>query len=91
MTGASMLSGYPATKIIVECEQCGLRAKYDRLEMLEAGGDRPLSMLLGEIARRHGCDNFDPSRMRDWCKAKYANLPPEKSDAPNAYARAKGR
>lgn len=46
-----MLSRYPAHKIVVECGKCGMRAQYDKLGMLEAGGDRPLPDLLREIAR----------------------------------------
>jgi len=52
--GAQLLSVYPAAKVIVECDKCGMRAKYDKLEMLEAGGDRPLTDLLEDIARRKG-------------------------------------
>jgi hypothetical protein len=84
--GAVMLSKYPAAKIIVECDKCGLRVQYDQLEMLEVGGDRPLPDLLSAIARRNGCDKFDRNQMYDWCKAQYANLVPAK----NSYAKAKG-
>ena len=37
--GAVLLSRYPHPKIIVECDKCGMRAKYDKNELLEAGGD----------------------------------------------------
>lgn len=56
-----MLSGYPATKVIVDCE-CGVHAQYDKLEMLEVGGDRPLTHLLTEIVRRKGCTLKERSR-----------------------------
>lgn len=70
----ALLSKYPAPKIIVECETCGMRAKYDKLEMLEAGGDRPLTHLLDEIARRKGCTRMDRFDIRNLCRARYANL-----------------
>lgn len=86
-----MLSGYPAAKVIVDCEQCGIHAQYDKLEMLEVGGDRPLTHLLTEIVRRKGCELKQSIPAYDKCGAIYSNLPAEKpAAAPNAYAKAKG-
>ncbi|RWG80968.1 MAG: hypothetical protein EOQ69_19495 [Mesorhizobium sp.] len=74
--GAAALSRYPAAKVIVTCEKCGLRAKYDKAEMLAAGGDRALTLLLNEIARRHGCRRVDakPFDVKNICGATYANI-----------------
>lgn len=69
----------------MECERCGLRAKYDKLEMLEAGGDRPLPEMLMEIVRRKGCTRTKSTTMLyERCMARYANL------TANTYAKAKG-
>lgn len=91
MMSNGMLSSYPVAKIIVDCDQCGVHAQYDKLEMLEAGGDRPLTHLLTEIVRRKGCTLKEPIPAYDKCGAIYSNLPAETS-APksNAYAKAKG-
>ncbi len=86
-----MLSGYPAAKVIVDCDQCGVHAQYDKLEMLEVGGDRPLTHLLAEIVRRKGCTLKESIPAYDKCGAIYSNLPADKPAAPaNAYAKAKG-
>jgi len=79
---AALISTYPATKIVVECDVCGMRAKFDKLEMLEAGGDRELGRLLDEIARRKGCTRLDKFDIHNLCGAKYANILPG-----NAYAK----
>lgn len=87
-----MISSYPAAKIIVDCDKCGLHAQYDKLEMLEVGGDRPLARLLGEIVRRKGCTIKESADAYNRCGALYSNLLPDKSTAaPNAYAKAKGQ
>ena len=72
----AVLSRYPAGKIIVSCEKCGMRAKYDKAEMLAAGGDRALTLLLEKIARRKGCQRIDtkPFDVKNICGAIYANI-----------------
>ncbi len=86
-----MLSGYPVAKVVVDCDQCGIHAQYDKLEMLEVGGDRPLTHLLTEIVRRKGCTLKQSVDAYNKCGAIYSNLPADKpTAAPNAYARAKG-
>ena len=72
----AVLSRYPAAKIIVICEKCGMRAKYDKAEMLAAGGDRALTLLLEKIARRKGCQRIDtkPFDVKNICGAIYANI-----------------
>lgn len=74
--GAAALSRYPAAKVIVACEKCGMRAKFDKAEMLAAGGDRALTTLLNEIARRKGCRRIDakPFDVKNICGAIYANI-----------------
>ena len=80
----ALVSTYPASKMIVECETCGMRAKFDKLEMLEAGGARPLGRLLDEIARRKGCTRIGNFDVHNLCGAKYANILPG-----NSYAKAR--
>jgi hypothetical protein len=72
--GVVLLSSYPQPKLIVECSKCGMRAKYDKLELLETGGDRPLPNLKDDIASRHGCTKLHNIDMYDRCAARYANL-----------------
>lgn len=81
-----LLSDYPAAKIIVDCDKCGIHAKYDKLEMLEVGGDRPLPELLDEIARRKGCNKVGTFQWYDKCRARYSNI----MSGQNAYKKAKG-
>ena len=50
-----MLSSYPAHKILASCDKCGLRKQFDKSAMLKAGGDRPLGLLLDDIAVRANC------------------------------------
>jgi len=50
-----MLSSYPADKIVAACSKCGLRKQFDKVAMLKAGGDRPLGLLLDDIAIRANC------------------------------------
>lgn len=84
--GSGLLSRYPADKIIVECRKCPMRAKFDKLEMIEAGGDRMLTHLLDAIVKRKGCDKMESVDIYNRCGAYYANLLPKG----NAYAKAKG-
>ncbi|RVC47557.1 hypothetical protein EN781_00015 [Mesorhizobium sp. M4A.F.Ca.ET.090.04.2.1] len=86
--GAAYLADYPADKIIVECEQCGWRAQFDKAAMIEAGGDRPMTHLLDDIARRKGCTRvaLDMNDIKNHCRARYVNIDPKPSD----YAKAKG-
>jgi hypothetical protein len=87
----SMLSAYPEEKIEVTCDTCMLSVRYDKLGMIEAGGDRPLGKLLESIVRRHGCTLKESVPAFDKCGAIYSNLPPEKlAPRANAYAKAKG-
>jgi hypothetical protein len=74
--GAAYLADYPAAKVIVACDDCGFRVQYDKLAMLKAGGDRPLTTLLTDIANRHGCKQPKLDRYNAWkhCKARYENV-----------------
>ena len=71
-----LLSGYPARKIRVGCDKCGLDVQYDRDGLLAAGGDRPLGDLLNSIARRHGCALIDRPAVTPYnkCGAKFPEL-----------------
>lgn len=82
--GSAYLADYPAPKVIVECELCEWRVQYDRQAMLDAGGDRPLTYLIDEIAQRHGCKfpTINQNKVQEHCKARYANIV-------SAYQRAK--
>jgi hypothetical protein len=72
--GAALLSTYPADKIIVTCSRCGLRKQYDKAAML-AHGERRLTDLLAEIARRGGCTRRDGHvAYGNECRAVYANI-----------------
>ncbi|CAM5578590.1 hypothetical protein MAUB1S_09738 [Mycolicibacterium aubagnense] len=87
----AMLSAYPAEKIEVTCDTCMLNVRYDRLGMVEAGGDRPLDKLLEAIVQRNGCTLKQSNPAFDKCGAIYSNLPAEKpAAASNSYAKAKG-
>lgn len=70
---SSLLSSYPSDKIVVACKKCGMRKQFDKAAMLRAGGDRPLTLLLDEVARRSGCTLVDrPSvDIYDRCEANY--------------------
>lgn len=83
--GAAYLADYPAAKIIIACEVCGWRAQYDRQAMLDAGGDRPLTTLRTDIAKRQGCKYPEIDPMDAWrhCKARFQNVISD-------YQRAKG-
>lgn len=73
--GNALLSSYPATKVMVHCDVCGMRVQYDKQAMLAKGGDRRLLDLLDEIRQRKACPKMeagiDPF---DRCRAVYANL-----------------
>lgn len=70
-----MLSSYPAEKVVVTCTKCGLRKRYDKAAMLAAGGDRPLTILLEEIAKRGGCTKLgERVDIYDRCAAIYEGL-----------------
>lgn len=84
----AMLSSYPQAKLMVTCDTCGLNVRYDKLDMLEAGGDRPLAKLLEAIVRRNGCTLKESIPAYDKCGAIYANLPA--AEKQNPYAKAKG-
>jgi hypothetical protein len=86
MKDAVMLSAYPADKIILTCDKCGMHVQYDKADMLKAGGDRGLPDLRLEIARRKGCTKVGSIYAYDTCRITYANILPEK----NAYQKAKG-
>jgi hypothetical protein len=85
MKDAVMLSAYPADKIILTCDKCGMHIQYDKAAMLKAGGDRGLPGLREEIARKKGCQHIDSIYAFDGCKIRYANIL-----SGNAYARSKG-
>lgn len=74
--GSTRLSDYPAAKIVVSCERCGLDVRYDKAAMLAAGGDRALTCLLDDIARRNGCTLIDTQGPNPYerCKAIYPEL-----------------
>ena len=58
MAGARKLADYPGRKIIVAATAG--RKQYDKAGMIIAGGaDRPLTLLLDAIARKHGCKLVD--------------------------------
>ena len=86
MKDVVMLSAYPAGKVILACDKCGLNVQYDKAAMLAAGGDRALPELRLEIARRKGCTKVDSIYAFDQCRIKYANI----MTGQNAYAKAKG-
>ncbi len=72
---AQMLSSYPADKIVVSCAKCGMRKQYDKAAMLKAGGDRKLTYLLDDIARRSGCTKLEQGAdIYDRCGAIYPEL-----------------
>lgn len=83
--GAAYLADYPASKVIVACPECGWRVQYDKQAMLDAGGDRPLTTLRTDIAKRQGCKYPELDPMDAWkhCKAKFQN-------AVSSYRKAKG-
>lgn len=93
----AMLSAYPAEKLEVKCDTCMLDVRYDKLGMIEAGGDRPLDKLLEAIVKKHGCTLKESNPAFDKCGAIYSNLPAElvakekSASTPNAYAKAKGK
>jgi hypothetical protein len=70
-----MLSSYPCDKIVVACDKCGLRKRFDKAGMLKAGGDRPLGLLLDEIAIRANCPKRKATAdIYDRCGILYPDL-----------------
>ncbi|MDX8513504.1 hypothetical protein [Mesorhizobium captivum] len=84
--GAAYLADYPAQKVIAACETCGWRVQYDKQAMLDAGGDRALTLLIKDIAARQGCrfPEINPMRAQEHCRARYENIA-------SAYRRDTGR
>lgn len=68
--GIPKLSDYRGAKIHVVCDTCGMRRRYDAAQMLERVGDRPMPMLLFEIAKAEGCTRAG-SRMGEPCGLHY--------------------
>lgn len=50
------LSELPTEKVGVSCKSCGMTRQYDRLALLERGGDHPLPSLLKRVAIAEGCE-----------------------------------
>jgi hypothetical protein len=73
--GAHLLSQYPARKVRVGCGRCGMSAKYDRDELIAVGGDRPLPLLLNQVAKRKGCPRAGKVGEYDRCGAVFPELP----------------
>lgn len=69
-----MLSEFPAQKVLITCDKCGMRKQYDRDAMVKAGGDRTLAHLLDEIVARAGCTRINTLSVYDRCGAKYEEL-----------------
>ena len=75
--GCVMLSEYPEAKITLACDKCGRHARYDRADLLAAGGDRTLPDLRKQIAQRMGClktDNVASSFPYDACRLCFPDL-----------------
>ena len=82
-----LLSSYPADKIVAACSKCGLRQRFDKTAMLKAGGDRPLGLLLDDIARRGNCPKQQASpNIYDRCGIVYPELPALMRAARRLYA-----
>lgn len=86
---ADTLKQYPCPKVEVACALCGRKGRYDRDDMLRAGGDRRLTDLLDGIARRWECERVASFEDLEFCALAFSNLP-ETAPAKNAYALAKG-
>lgn len=86
---ADTLKHYPSPKVEVACALCGRKGRYDRDDLLRAGGDRKLSDLLDAIARRWECDRATSYEDLEFCGLAFSNVP-EAAPATNAYALAKG-
>ena len=72
-----MISSYPADKIVVSCDKCGLRKRFDKAAMLKTGGDRPLGLLLDDIAIRANCPKRNATaNIYDRCGIIYPELVP---------------
>ena len=69
---------------------CGRKGRYDRDDMLRAGGDRKLSDLLDAIARRWECERATSYEDLEFCGLAFSNLPEAVPPSANAYELAKG-
>ena len=86
-----MLSSYPAEKVVVSCDKCGLRKRFDKTAMLKAGGDRPLGLLLDDIATRSNCPKRQASAdIYNRCGIIYPELPELIKGRPATSDRASG-
>jgi hypothetical protein len=52
-----------------------MSAKYDRDELIAVGGDRPLPLLLSQIAKRKSCPRAGEVGEYDRCGAVFPELP----------------
>lgn len=68
--GVPRLSDHRGGKIAVICEKCGLQRRYDANAMLERIGDRPMPILLIEVAQAEGCPRAG-SKGEDRCMLHY--------------------
>ena len=64
------LSDHKGGKIAVICSKCGLQRRYDANAMLERIDDRPMPLLLIEIAKAEGCPRAG-SKGDDRCMLHY--------------------
>jgi hypothetical protein len=72
--GAHLLSEYPGPTVRVGCGRCGMSAKYNRDELIAAGGDRSLPLLLMQITERKGCPRAGKVGEYDRCWATFPEL-----------------
>ncbi|MFN7023981.1 MAG: hypothetical protein ACK4QP_05580 [Pseudorhizobium sp.] len=70
MREAYHLSDFPGGKIIVTCEQCGIRRQYDADEMKARTGDLGLPEVLPKLAGALGCKRVE-SKFYDRCKMNF--------------------
>jgi hypothetical protein len=68
--GVPKLSDHRDGKIAVACEKCGMMRRYDANEMFKSIGDRPMPMLLIDIAIAEGCPRAG-SKSDDRCMLHY--------------------
>jgi RNase P subunit RPR2 len=64
------LADHRGGKIVVICEKCGMRRRYDATAMLARIGDLPMPSLLMEIARAEGCPRAG-NKSEDRCMLHY--------------------
>ena len=69
-----MLADYPADKRVVSCDKCGLRQRFDKAAMIRAGGNRPLGLLLDDIAIRASTKRHATPDIYDKCGILYPAL-----------------